>query len=91
MKIRYTKPTKFDHGNFGDIYKVVKQPETKFYVQISQDPEKYNWIPLGEFFELALGKYVNDKDFFNKCLKLVLITLNPSEEDNSDKILEEII
>jgi len=97
MKIRYSKPTRFDKGEFGDICKVISSEKKIYYcVQIEEEPEKYNWVPLGEFFELAFEKFIHNKEFFNKCLKLVTYTIRPGEFDyinqkNSEKILKEIL
>lgn len=48
---RYGEPSKYDHGPFGSICKVIKAVSSKYdvYVQVNNDEENPTWHLIGSF------------------------------------------
>lgn len=62
-----------EQAPYATICKVVKgydgNEEESFYIQISKNEEKPNWITMGEFLEVAFRGRFEKKPFIEECLK----------------------
>ena len=70
MLVHYAVPGRYDSAPYGTPMKVIGDADTfTFYIQISDEPEIYNWVKSGEFFELLFNdKFETDNDFLaNIC------------------------
>lgn len=68
--VRYTVPTRYDNGPYGQICRV-EGDGSKYYIQISKKEEENKWLSLGEFLENVFKTKILDVDglFIQKCLK----------------------
>lgn len=67
---RYKVPTKFDFAEYGAACRVQDGDSVSYFIQLSADEEKPNWVPLGNFLEKAFSSYITHGRFLHECLRL---------------------
>ncbi len=74
--VRYQVMNNKEKAPYATACKVVKgydggpDEEASFYIQISKNEEKPNWIPIGSFLEGAFKDMFEDETFLDECLRL---------------------
>jgi hypothetical protein len=59
MKLCYNPPSKFSPAPYGELIKVMGETKDDivsytYYIQISEDPDKPDWITVGDFLTTVL-------------------------------------
>lgn len=73
FSIRFEKLNDEEPAPYARVCKViVGYPEETalYYIQLSHNEKKPNWVPFGEFLEMVFEEKIIDEAFVNKCLKI---------------------
>ncbi len=67
--IRYTPPTKFDDGLYGQICRAEGDGNHAYFIQVSKKEGENKWLPMGEFLERVFKEKFYDTQWVNDCLE----------------------
>lgn len=68
---KYTPPTSLDEMPYGQLWKVLVEPEPEYWIQISNRTGEVEWVRIGIFFEKIFAEdFVCSPDFMNDCMNL---------------------
>lgn len=73
MEVKYSAPSKFNPAPYGEMIKVIGETVNDmvlytYYIQISQDSEKPQWIELGDLLSVVFEHKLHDKNWISECL-----------------------
>ena len=72
MEIKFTSPSRYTPGDYGTICKVENDGHTDLYMQISDEPNIYNWIRVGDILVKCFNDFLSNRDFSPLMLDLYL-------------------
>jgi len=68
---RYNNPTNRDFAPYGTVWKViVDQPNSYFYIQVSENEKEPEWILMEKFLEKVMEPLYTDEQFIDYCINI---------------------
>jgi hypothetical protein len=69
-ELRYSPPSKYEAAPYGFVTEVRGDDgKSSSYIQVSNVPDVYNWIPIGDFLTQVFSEQIKDPDFIKENIK----------------------
>jgi hypothetical protein len=67
--VKYSSPTKWDKAPYTTIWRIEGDADV-ILIQMSEDPENPNWVPMADIMVKAFDRFYHDTNFLNECIEL---------------------
>ena len=68
--IKYSSPTKWDKAPYATIWRIEEKHADVIFIQMSEDGENPQWVPMAEIMVKAFDRFYHDTNFINECIEL---------------------
>jgi hypothetical protein len=67
---KHTSPTKWDKAPYTTIWRIEDPSSPMIFIQMSDDIENPNWVPMADIMVKAFDRFYSDESFIEDCIKL---------------------
>jgi hypothetical protein len=69
--VKYSAPTKWDPAPYTTIWRIKNDADADLiFMQMSEDWENPNWIPMADIMVKAFNRFYTDATFIDECIAL---------------------